>query len=338
MTIKVKITTSGGAELANIAYRQIPGRNNRWGDHEFFVDTEVDACDWWVICHITAVKKNETTICDPNNIVFASMEPLDWGCKNFYSQFSKIISCDERNLHPQLIKRNIHTWWAGIDVGFENGHTFYPSINQDYDSLKQLSLPSKSDRISVITSNNRAWSGHLKRLFFIDYLKCTSIADRITFYGGGSNPILDKFDGIAPYRYHIVLENSNKPDYWTEKLADAFLGFAFPIYYGCTNVDSYFPADSFLTIDIEQPSQALERIAACLEPGFYESRLPALLEARDLVLNKYNYFNEIASLCPSKATRKRQVTIRPDSYYQQRQRRRPRALLTRFNNQLLRLN
>jgi len=337
VTIKIKVSTSGGPDLANLAYRQIPERSNRWGDHEFHVNTKVDACDWWVICHITAIKETETTVCDPSHIVFISMEPVDWGCAGFYRQFSKIIGCDERNDHLHLIKRNIHTWWAGIDVGFENGHIFYPSINQDYDSFRQLSLPSKTDRISVITSNNRHWPGHLKRLGFIDSLKCSSIADRIDFYGGGNNPILDKFDGIAPYRYHIVLENSNKPDYWTEKLADAFLGFAFPIYYGCTNVDSYFPSDSFLAIDIEQPSQALDRIAACLEPGFYESRLPALLEARELVLNKYNIFNEIASLCPSNATRMRKVRINPDTYYQQRERRKPGALLSRMRSKLKRL-
>ena len=337
MAIKVKITTSGGADLSKLVYRQLPGRSNCWGDHLFFVDADIEECDWWVICHITSIKEEVSTICDPNHIVFVSMEPVDWGCNRFYKQFSRIITCDERVIHPHITRRNIHTWWAGIDVGFEDGHVFYPSVNHDYDSFRKLSLPSKTDRFSVITSKNCHLPGHLSRLAFIDYLKSSSISNCIDFYGGGSNPILDKFDGIEPYRYHIVLENSKKPDYWTEKLADAFLAFAFPIYYGCTNIDSYFPPDSFMAIDVQQPAKALDSIASCLEPGFYESRLPALLEARELVLNKYNFFNEIASFCSSKATHFSQVRIRPDSYYQQCERRSPRALLSRLSNRLRRV-
>ncbi|MDC3009352.1 glycosyltransferase family 10 [Synechococcus sp. AH-736-G20] len=322
--------------MANILYRQIPGRSNRWGDCEFFVNDDTDACDWWFICHITAIKEELTAICDPDHVVFISMEPVDWGCKPFYKQFSTIVGCDERILHPNQIRKNIHTWWSGINVGFENGHIFYPSVNHDYDSFFKLSLPSKVERISVVTSTNRRWAGHLSRLHFIDYLKASSVSSRVDFYGGGSNPILDKFDAIAPYCSHIVLENSQKPDYWSEKLADAFLGLSFPIYYGCTNLNSYFPSDSFLEIDIEKPGKAIDLILSCLEPGFYESRLPALLEARELILNKYNFFSEIASLCISKnAQRRRQVRIRPNSYYQKRDRRNPRALLSRLKNKLL---
>ena len=91
-----------------------------------------------------------------------------------------------------------------------------------------------------------------------------------------------------------------------------------------------------MEIDIEKPGKAIDLILSCLEPGFYESRLPALLEARELILNKYNFFSEIASLCISKnAQRRRQVRIRPNSYYQKRDRRKPRALLSRLKNKLL---
>ena len=41
------------------------------------------------------------------------------------------------------------------------------------------------------------------------------------------NDIPDKWDAIAPYKYHIVFDNllSNRT-HWSEKLADSFLGFS----------------------------------------------------------------------------------------------------------------
>jgi hypothetical protein len=42
------------------------------------------------------------------------------------------------------------------------------------------------------------------------------------------------------------LENSQSPHYWTEKLTDAYLGWAFPLYVGCPNVGDYFAKESFL--------------------------------------------------------------------------------------------
>ena len=54
------------------------------------------------------------------------------------------------------------------------------------------------------------------------------------------NPIEDKFDALIGYKYHLALENSVIPDYWTEKLADSLLAWCKPIYYGCPNINDYF--------------------------------------------------------------------------------------------------
>ena len=91
-------------------------------------------------------------------------------------------------------------------------------------------------------------------------------SDKIsTFLAIGFDPIPDKWDAIYLYKYHIVLENCSIPDYWTEKLADAFLGLAYPIYYGCTNLSSYFPEKSFTPIDIDNPEQAISILKKLLK-------------------------------------------------------------------------
>ena len=82
------------------------------------------------------------------------------------------------------------------------------------------------------------------------------------------------------FRYHIAIENHIAPHHWTEKLADVFLGHSLPFYHGCPNAADYFPADSFIPIDIHQPERVLEIIRQAIDRGEYERRLPAIVESR----------------------------------------------------------
>ena len=81
---------------------------------------------------------------------------------------------------------------------------------------------------------------------------------QIDLFGRGFKEIGDKADVIGPYRYHLVLENSACPHFWTEKLADAYLGYCLPIFSGCANVVDYFPPDSLVRLpDIADHSGAV---------------------------------------------------------------------------------
>jgi len=95
---------------------------------------------------------------------------------------------------------------------------------------------------------------------------------------------------MDPYRYHIAIENQICPHYWSEKLADSFLAFNLPIYGGCPNVGDYFPPGSYIPIDILNFEASLATIRETLATDPYEKRLPAILEARRLVLDEHNLF------------------------------------------------
>ena len=69
-----------------------------------------------------------------------------------------------------------------------------------------------------------------------------------------------------------------------------------PIYYGCTNLEEYFPAASFIRIDINKPEAALEIITTMLASDSWEARLPALVEARNLILERYQFFPQMQKL------------------------------------------
>ena len=53
--------------------------------------------------------------------------------------------------------------------------------------------------------------------------------------------------------FHIAIENTSTPNYFTEKIIDCFLFSTIPIYYGCPNIGEYFHSDGILTFnDIDE--------------------------------------------------------------------------------------
>ena len=79
-------------------------------------------------------------------------------------------------------------------------------------------------------------------------------------FGYGFQPIADKWDALAAYHYHLVLENSCVPDYWTEKLRMPFLAWCVPLVWGCPNLADYFPADSFVALGSERCRRSLAQV------------------------------------------------------------------------------
>ena len=308
MRIKV---SAGNQTMQRLLTRQTPGRMLRWGEKTFFFGDQYDHCDWWFVLHAGGLEQAETVQCDPAHTVFITMEPPVWGRPvRFCQQFATIVTADSGLNHPSIIARNGITWWAGIDVAFENGHVFSPAINQDFDSFFAMPVPVKEDRISVITSLNQSFPGHGKRLRFLERLRRHPVSQSIDFYGG-TNPVKDKLDGLLRYKYHIAIENSVVPDYWTEKIADPFLAHTLPIYAGCPNIEDYFPADSVLRLDLDDFDAAVDLIMACLRHDEYSRRLLAIREARSRVLLDYNVFELMASICDRPAQRFELCTLRP---------------------------
>ncbi|WGK70192.1 glycosyltransferase family 10 [Candidatus Haliotispira prima] len=177
-------------------------------------------------------------------------------------------------------------------------HGYLPwSFSFSYDQLINLSCPSKSKLISCIVSSKKAFKGHKDRCNFIDNLTDSKEVN-IDLFGRGRNFIEKKEDGLLDYKYSIAIENSSKDFYFTEKITDCFLCYTIPFYYGCKNIDAFFPKESYVQIDINNPQKALKQIKEELESDNFKNRLPYLEEARELVLNKYNTVNLLTHLKP----------------------------------------
>jgi hypothetical protein len=89
------------------------------------------------------------------------------------------------------------------------------------------------------------------------------------------------------------MENTVEPAYWTEKLADAYLGYALPLYVGAPDVERWFSPDSMLRIDLDQPQRACDQVVAALESNLHEQRLPDILEARRRLLGQETIYDVV---------------------------------------------
>lgn len=106
----------------------------------------------------------------------------------------------------------------------------------------------------------------------------------------------DKAEALAPYRYHLAVENHIGLHHITEKLTDAFLGRCLPFYAGAPNAADYFPADSFIPVDIRDPEGAARTIRSAIESNAWSHRLHAIDEARRRTLEEQHLFAVVARI------------------------------------------
>jgi hypothetical protein len=183
-------------------------------------------------------------------------------------------------------------WFYG--VSFEKGGLV---SRLGLEHLRAMQVPEpKASRISVVCSTKRRLPGHRARLELLDHL-VRAFPGQIDLFGRGFKEIGDKAEVIGPYRYHLVLENSVCPHFWTEKLADAYLGYCLPIFSGCANVVDYFPPDSLVRLpDLADHSGAVAIIGNLLQNDPWAERLESIRTARNRLIERYNIFSVIARI------------------------------------------
>jgi hypothetical protein len=168
--------------------------------------------------------------------------------------------------------------------------------------LKAMPVPAhKQPRLSVVCSTKSKLPRHRERLALIEALQ-TALPGAIDVFGYGFQMIPDKADAIDPYRYHLVLENNDIPNFWTEKLADPYLGYALPVFSGCANVTQYFAADAMVRLgDIDDHAGAIATIRDLLARDPWDAHLGAIRVAREKLIEDYNLFSMIAGIATAQS-------------------------------------
>jgi len=126
---------------------------------------------------------------------------------------------------------------------------------------QQHQIP-RSKRLAIILSNKALTDGHKARLRLAEQI-AAALGDAVDVFGIGldASKFSGRYKGIAgdhksrcrynvlvQYQYVLACENAQHNNYFTEKVMDAWLAGAIPLYWGAPNLDKFVPRDSFIAL------------------------------------------------------------------------------------------
>lgn len=284
MAAKMSLISLLSVHPTQWSFRQTPAASGRWGNDQF-VAGAADA-DALVVIDDLAASIATTVPCARRILVVTEPPGLRAYPRKFLDQFGVVLSpyaFDTGTATLSLTQTGL-PWFLGVKFAASG-----PVASLSYEDLAGLAPMPKEPRISVVCSTKTNLAKHRLRLAFVEKLQAR-LGNRVSVFGRGFAPIDDKFDAIAPFAYHLVLENNDIGHFWTEKLADAYLGWSYPVFSGTPNATADFPPGAMLPIDIAEPDKAIDAIAQLLADHPYEGCIPVLRQARQRLLTEHNLF------------------------------------------------
>jgi len=280
------------------------GKFNNNKNYRYDFSDSCSVCDFWIIWG--GIKKDaEKVLCPPQNIIYITDEVHKERVfsKYFLNQFASVITSRKDVDHKHVIPciHELNTWL----------------INRDFDFLISDNIIQKSKVISVVCSDQTWLPGHKLRFAFVNKL-IGHFKDKLDVFGRGFNPIDDKFDALAPYKYSVAIENSATPGYFTEKITDCYLANTMPIYYGCPDIADYFNPDSFLLINPDDYKNSILKIEKLIEADTYQTISPILDIEKRKYLVKYHIFSKIPQILESEFSssgKRKYVTIKNEALF-----------------------
>lgn len=260
-------------------------------DKERFPETEYYICEnsvediiWDIVVVYENVKHSLTVKCKCGGLIYVAGEPpMMRPLPNaFLKQFDEVVIPNLNSKHPhKYLSHGFLNWSLGVNFRTKE-HRY------DFKQLKDLKTI-KTKNISIVTSNKRMMPGHNRRMEIIDKLR-KDFPTQIDFFGAGHNFVEYKADALIPYRFHICMENSTIPYYWTEKFSDPVLANCIPIYCGCTNINHYFDKRGYETFSCDDYISLKTLITSILRnPEYmYQKYYPYMRYNRDILLTKEN--------------------------------------------------
>ncbi len=294
--IKIKLSIPGQPENLNIQ-QYIGNNDNKLNDYKFYINSEINEPDYWFVIE-SLDKKSVECLIKPSNIIYLNSEtsyPKDYFLnryiQSYMNQFSLKYGC-YNNFDNNYESSLPFLPWL---ISSNNDVTAYEENKKDINYFRNLNSIEKNKNLSVICSTKTYTDDHKARLNFVYKIK-EHFQENLEWFGSGVNNIPSKWDGIANYKYHIVLENDSRNNLISEKLYDSFLGLAYPLYYGAPNVYDFFPKNSLSKIDILDIKKSIDIIENCILENTYDKSIESLIEAKNMVINEHNFINRIINI------------------------------------------
>ncbi len=260
------------------------------GNCIFIRDAACTDYDWLAV--YDELPKNSGTITDETEVlqcprehtILVTVEPpsIKLYPKCYTSQFEYVLTTHS----PQELPHRNHIYGEGcLDwcAGIQTDEVF---AMPDY--------PKTKDIATVCSTKQQTHTLHKKRYDLTSYL--ASRLPELDWYGWGVIPLDKKYEAQEAYRYSIAVENYIAPYHWTDKISDPILNLCLTFYAGDPRLEEVLPAESFIRIPLDDHEEAYRIIREAIDNNEYEKRLPAIREARRIIVEQNNIYNRIASL------------------------------------------
>ena len=256
------------------------------GRYEFTYDASCDDYDWLVVFDELPTKR-ERLVCPKERTILCTWEPVSIKgySKAYTRQFGHLLTNrpPEAERHPNYHLGRGYFPWFVREVPKTGAAVEKPNLLSAVCSAKQMKHTQHHARFELVSTLANA-------------------IPEMDWYGKGVKPLGRKEDALVPYRYHVAIENHIGVHHWTEKFADAILCECLPFYAGDPAITELFPAECFIPIPIDDPAEAVRIVKAAIAAGEYEKRREAILEAKRLILTKYNFWHQVIGVVEAVTT------------------------------------
>lgn len=250
----------------------------------FTTDPKCREYDWVVV--YDEMPEPETLACPRGHTILATWEPVSIKAysRAYTRQFAYLLTN-----RPMSAEKH-----PGYRLG--RGY-FYWFVDRTWNEAFETVIPPKTKELSIVCSSKKMKNTcHYDRYVLCERLSHLQGCD---WYGHGVKGFGKKYEVLDPYRYHIAIENHIAEHHWTEKIADALLCECLPFYAGDPGLAEVLPADSFIPIPLDDHEEAERIVRAAVAAGEYEKRLPAIREAKRLLLTRYNFWAQVLDIVRS---------------------------------------
>lgn len=250
--------------------KMTPQSSGIWKD--MVAVTDQNEADWCVVVDDTTRQMN------PDRTLYVSAHPYMDGYEGYRDLSKKKHKLDNKETF------GFGEWW----------------LDYSYDELIAMEPPTKDKKCCWIISDSVGGYGRERRKELAKQLNGqVDIYGRIKGVGAGplgshehdgGNHCWGKEDVLQRYKYSVEVDVGPCRNYFSERVFDSLLMWCLPLCWGCTNLDRFLPRDSFRLIDIYGSGKDILEIS---KTDAWEKSLPAIREARSLLLNKYQLFARV---------------------------------------------
>jgi len=216
------------------------------------------------------------------NVIGMAFEPLEF--LNLTYQF------------VEYAKKHISKYYIGDTSRLNLPEPFVEHYAYMWHITVPKSIFVKNKIMSIIVSNKYYLTGHKYRHILTQNILKSNLP--IDIYGRGCklyDKLNDKrvkgnFEELEPYQdyyFHIAIENSETPHYFTEKITNTLLSNTNVLYLGCKNINKYFDKNVYeLNGNIENDMKIIKEI--CDNPSKFYSNVD-----KDEIVKKISILNII---------------------------------------------